>query len=187
VYMPMRFPWNSLIVRTAGDATDAVPAVASLLDRLGSGSGPPARVLPLDDAFGAITAGRRFAAGLMAVFGVLALGIGAAGIYGVMSSIVAQRSREIGIRLALGATSRAIAGGVLGSAGRHMVAGLVIGLAIAAVASRAFASIFYGVSPGDVSVYAVVGGLCRAAGLVATALPARRASRGDPLTTLRSE
>ena len=189
IYLPnhVRYGWNFLVVRTSGDAAHVAPAVASLLDRLGSPNSRPANVRVLEDAFRAITAGRRFAAGLMALFGVLAVLIGAAGIYGVMASIVAQRSREIGIRLALGATGRAVVADVLGWAGRHLAAGLVIGLVVAAVVSRGFGSMFFGVTPGDLSVYAVVGVICLIAGLLASAIPARRAAQVDPLTTLRAE
>jgi predicted permease len=190
VYFPTptrRDPWNALVVRVAGDAAAVRPAVAAALDGLAPASSRPANVRLLDDAFVFITASRRFSAILMAMFGGLALLIGAAGIYGVMASVVAQRSREIGIRLALGATGRAIVADVLGWAGRHLAAGLVIGLLVAAVVSRGFGSIFFGVTPGDLSVYAAVGLICLVAGLLASAIPARRASQVDPISILRAE
>jgi putative ABC transport system permease protein len=122
----------------------------------------------------------------MSIFGVLALFIGGAGIYGVMSSVVAQQTREFGVRIALGATARQIRETVLAQAGRYLLAGLVIGLAAAWWISKMFASLLFSVHPTDVFVYIVVAVLVLAVGLAAALIPARRAARVDPIVSLRS-
>jgi len=146
----------------------------------------PAPVYVLDDAFRRITAGRRFNAGLMSIFGVLALFIGGAGIYAVMASVVAQQTREFGVRVALGASARQIRERVIGQAGRHLFVGLAIGLSAAWWISKMFASLLFSVRPTDAFVYIVVGMMVLAVGLMAAVIPARRAARVDPIVTLRS-
>jgi len=123
----------------------------------------------------------------MAIFGILALVIGAAGVYGVMASLVAQRSRDFGVRLALGATSGRLTREVMGQAGRYVGAGLAAGLAAAWWASRGFASLLFAVEPGEPGIYLVVGAVLAGSGLLAAWLPARRAGRVDPVETLRAE
>ena len=176
----------SFLIRTAGDAGSMTGPVGAVFTRLQPAGGQPAVVRPLEQAFRFITADRRFAAGLMILFGVLGVVIGAIGVYAVTSSIVAQRRREIGIRMALGATAANVVSGVTGHAFRHVALGLAIGLAAAFVISQGFASVFFGVTPADVSTYAIVAVLIIAIGIAAAFIPARRASRIDPLTTIRS-
>jgi ABC-type antimicrobial peptide transport system permease subunit len=117
---------------------------------------------------------------------VLALVIGAAGVYGVMSSLVAQRTREIGVRLALGATGSQIVRAVLSQMGRHVAIGLFIGLLIAWLASKTFAAFFL-LNPTDLWIYFAVAIILAVVGLAAAFIPARRASRVDPLLALRTE
>ena len=189
IYMPTTSAarGHQWLVRTAGDTAPLLLPVQAALDSLAAPEGPPATARPLEEAFRVITAERRFVAGLMSVFGVFALIIGAAGIYGVMLAIVVQQTREFGIRLALGATAATILSGVVGQAGRLLILGLAIGLPLGFAASRGMASVFFDVQPSDLFTYAVVTVITLGVGLVAAYLPARRAARVDPQITLRSE
>jgi ABC-type antimicrobial peptide transport system permease subunit len=102
-----------------------------------------------------------------------------------MTSFVAQRTREIGVRVALGATPARIRREVLGQAWRYLLAGLALGLPIAWWLSRGFASLLFQVTPADASVYAGVAALLSAVGFLAAWIPARRAARIDPILSLR--
>jgi ABC-type antimicrobial peptide transport system permease subunit len=132
-----------------------------------------------------ITATRRFNAGLMSIFGLVGAFIAAAGMYAVMASFVAQQTREIGVRVALGATPARIQRGVLALAGRHLLVGLALGVPAAWWLSRGFTALFFQVTPADASVYAGVAALLIAVGLPAAWIPARRAARVDPIVSLR--
>ncbi|HEY0873621.1 MAG TPA: ABC transporter permease [Vicinamibacterales bacterium] len=142
-------------------------------------------VFVADEALARLTATRRFNAGLMSAFGLVGVLIGAAGVYAVMTSFVAQQTREIGVRLALGATPARIQRGVLTLAWRHLAAGLTLGLPIAWWSSQGFAALLFGVTPADVSVYLGVTALLMLVGFTAAWLPARRAAGVDPVVSLR--
>ena len=120
------------------------------------------------------------------LLGVLRLSIALAGIYAVTASVVSQRTREFGVRIALGATAADIRRGVLGRALRHVFYGLAIGLPSAWAISRGFGALFYKVQPTDVSVYVFVGSVILGAGLLAALVPAHRAARVDPIVSLRT-
>ena len=189
VYMPSRpaASGHLWLVRTAGDPATTIPRVQATLDGLAAPGGSPAEARPLEDAFRYITAERRFAAGLMSIFGVFALLIGGAGIYGVMLAIVVQQTREFGIRLALGATSRMILSNVIRAAARLLLIGLAVGLPLGFATSLTMSSVFFDVKPSELSTYAMVALITLAVGLLAAFLPARRAARVDPQVTLRLE
>ena len=176
-----------LLIRATSDPAAIVPAIRATLDRYRKPGSEPVTARPLEEAFRVITADRRFAAGLMSIFGVLALFIGAAGIYGVMTSVVAQQTREFGIRVALGAHARTILLGVVTRAARHLALGLAIGLPAAFLAARGVESVLFGVKATDIAVYLTVVVVTLAVGLLAAIVPARRAARVDPLVSLRSE
>jgi putative ABC transport system permease protein len=129
----------------------------------------------------------RLLATLSAFFAVLAALIAALGLYGVLSYAVARRTRELGIRMALGADGRKVEGLVLGDAGRLLAAGLAIGTLAALGAARATASMLYGVTTYDPEAYAAAAALLAAVAGVASYLPSRRAARLDPVTALREE
>jgi ABC-type antimicrobial peptide transport system permease subunit len=177
----------NFLFRTSGPAETMVPAIRAAFPAAATSGAAALQVRPLEAAFRNITADRRFSAGLMSIFGALAVVIGAAGIYGVIASVVAQQTREMAVRVALGATASRITVSVIAGAGRSLIAGLAIGLTVAWWASQAIAPILYDVRPTDTGVYATVAGVLIGVGLVAAWIPARRASRVDPLLALRSQ
>ena len=161
--------------------------VQAMLKTMRPADSTPAQVRLVEDAFRNITARRRFGATAMMVFGLFALLIGASGVYAVMSSLVAQRTREIGVRMALGATRGRMVGSILAQIGRHLALGLAVGLPAAWMVSRSFDVVFYQVRPSDLWIYAVVGCVLGIVGFAAALVPARRASLVDPLVALRTE
>jgi ABC-type antimicrobial peptide transport system permease subunit len=190
LYLPMRptsTGTSQFLVKTSRPAAATASAIrASLARALPPGVGVPA-IRSVEDAFDVITAGRRANAALMFAFGLIVLLIGAAGVYAVMSSIVAQQQRELGVRIALGATGGRIVRGVLGRAGIYVVSGLIVGLLAGRALSGLFASLLFGVQPSDVSIYVTVVALLTCVGLAAAGLPARKAARVDPIVALRNE
>ena len=129
----------------------------------------------------------RLSAQFAGVFGALAVVLSIIGLYGVMSYVVNQRTREIGIRMALGARPTTIAGMVLRGGMRLAVVGLGLGLALALAATRLLTGVLYGVQPADPATYASVALLLAAVAATACLVPAHRATRVDPLIALRSE
>ena len=124
---------------------------------------------------------------LISGIALLATILGVAGVHAVIAHTVAERAREFGIRLALGASRRAVSAGVLRSVAGLALAGLAAGVAIFAAASRLLESHVYGVSPMDPVTLTAVGVLLVVAALAGAWLPARRATRVDPATALRME
>jgi putative ABC transport system permease protein len=129
----------------------------------------------------------RFDTFLLALFALIALSLSSVGIYGVLSYVVAQRTRDIGLRMALGATQSQIARDVLGSGFRLIATGLLIGLCGACISGRLVASLLYGVRPTDAAAYAVAALTLAAVAFLASYIPARRAMRVDPIVALRYE
>ena len=124
---------------------------------------------------------------LLTVFAGVAMILAAIGIYGVIAYSVMQRTREIGIRMALGAQRAQMMGMVLRQSLTLVVIGIGIGFLVALGATRVMATLLYGVGANDVSTYLVVSFLLGAAALLASYIPARRAMRVDPMVALRSE
>jgi putative ABC transport system permease protein len=141
----------------------------------------------LEQSLGRLIAGRRFSMLLLTLFGVLGLTIASTGIYGVMTYVVTQRTREIGIRMALGALSSTMLWSVLRRASAHVAAGLFVGLGAAWFLTTSVDKFLFRVEPHDFRLYAVVGGVLAFAALGAAFFPARRAARVDPLIALRLE
>ncbi|MBZ5726209.1 MAG: ABC transporter permease [Acidobacteriia bacterium] len=129
----------------------------------------------------------RIAAIMLSAFGMLALVLSATGIYGVMAYAVSRRTREIGIRMAIGATQAQVLASVARNAATLIGTGLVLGLGMALAAGRFLERILYGVKPGDPLTFAVVFAIMLGIGAAATFLPARRATRIDPMQALRQE
>jgi ABC-type antimicrobial peptide transport system permease subunit len=122
---------------------------------------------------------------LLAIFAGVAMLLAAIGIYGVIAYTVTQRTREIGIRMALGAQKKQMLGMVLRQGMTLVVVGIVIGFIVALAATRVLATLLYGVGANDASIYAAVIALLGMAALLASYLPARRAMKVDPMIALR--
>jgi putative ABC transport system permease protein len=146
-----------------------------------------ARVSTIEERIDGSLEQRRFAMMVVGVLAGLALVLALIGVYGVIAHAVAQRTRELGIRVALGAGPRAVLGLVVGQSMRPVLAGLALGLAGALAASRALAGLLYGVAPSDPATYAFVCAALAAAAALTSVAAARRATRVDPMVALRSE
>ena len=127
----------------------------------------------------------RMGASLLSVFGALALLLAAVGLYGVMSYNVGQRSREIGIRMALGAAGRDVRRMIVRQGMTLAVAGVAVGLVVALAAGRLVTNLLFGVSGADAATFVAVPVLLLAVAVLATLVPALKASRVDPAETLR--
>jgi predicted permease len=147
----------------------------------------PARFRTFSQVYSASLGSRKFNAILIGFFGITALLLATAGVFGVMAYSVAQRTREIGIRMALGASSRGVLGMVLGQATATAAVGVVIGIAGAFALTRWMQSQLFGVSPTDPPTFVGVALLLILVSLAACYFPARRATRVDPLVALRYE
>ncbi|HET9793315.1 MAG TPA: ABC transporter permease [Thermoanaerobaculia bacterium] len=176
----------SLVVRAHGDAAALAPAVRRAIWAVDRDQ-PIVRVATMDDLLAASAAERRFVLILFEAFALGALALSAAGIYGVLSGSVAERTREMGVRAALGASRRDILSLVLGQGMKLAGLGIAIGLAAAALSTRAIAALLFGVSRLDPVTHAGVIALLGAVSAIACGLPAWRAARVDPATTLRAE
>jgi putative ABC transport system permease protein len=176
----------SYVVRATSSPVELLPSVRRVLD----GIDPTlaiAQPRTLDQMLDRASAQMAFTMVLMAVAAALALMLGTIGIYGVISYVVAQRTNEIGVRLAVGAEPAAVAGLILRQSAVVAGAGAMVGLAGAAAGTRFIASLLYGVSPGDPLVFVGTTALLLAISLLACWVPSRRAARIDPLTALRAE
>ena len=173
-----------LLVRASRPPEQMLPLLTEVLEPVGPDLKEPF-VFAADEAVRRLTATRRFNAGLMSVFGLVGMLIGAAGVYAVMTSFVAQQTREIGVRVALGATPARIQRAMLALAWRHLLAGLALGVPVAWWLSRGLTALLFQVTAADASVYAGVAALLSGVGLMAAWIPARRAARIDPIVSLR--
>jgi len=174
-------------MRTRGDALAALPAVTSAIWSVNKEQRIGGDVFTLEQYMDRLIAQRRFNMTLLTLFGVLGLVIAAVGIYGVMAYVVAQRTNEIGVRMALGATRGNVVWMVLRRAGGLMIAGLVIGGIGAWYLSAGVKTFLFEVQPNDVRIFAGALAVLACAALLASALPARRAATVDPLVALRGE
>jgi putative ABC transport system permease protein len=128
---------------------------------------------------------QRFSMIVIGVFAAAALALAMIGLYGVIAYSVAQRTREIGVRMALGARPRDVLALIVGEGARVTAAGVVVGLAVAFAATRLMRSLLYDVSATDVGIYVIVAVLTAAIAVLASYVPARRATRVSPTTALR--
>ena len=177
---------RSLVVRTHGDAAALGPAVRNAIWSVDKDQSI-GRVATMDDLLARSAAERRFALTLFEVFGLVALVLAATGLYGVLSGSVTERMREIGLRTALGATRRNILALVIRQGMTLIAFGVAFGLVGAALASEALAAMLFGVSRLDAVTYLGVIALLTGVSLIACGLPARRATKVDPMVALRYE
>jgi putative ABC transport system permease protein len=176
----------AMIVRAAGDPEGLAEPVTRAI-RSVDPEQPVFATMSMDRLIANASAERRFSLLLLTLFAAIALTLSAIGIYGVMAYTTTQRRHEIGIRLALGAGARDVLGLVVGQGMRLVGIGLAAGLLGAWGLSRVLASQLFGISPQDPPTYGAVALLLGAVALAATWLPARRATRVDPMIALRSE
>jgi putative ABC transport system permease protein len=182
---PERLLYGTLVVKVAGSATAVAPAIREALRA--TDADVPATLGTLAALVDASVASRRFAAVVLTSFAALALFLAAIGIYGVLAFAVAQRQREIGVRMALGARHATVRGMVLREAMGAVGIGLAVGLMAAVALTRVLRSLLFGVRETDPLTFATVAALLALVALLAAWIPARRATRVDPMIAIRAD
>jgi ABC-type antimicrobial peptide transport system permease subunit len=186
-YLQENHPFTpDLVVRTSGDPR----ALAGPLRQVVRQQDNAAILSPattLEQQLSAQLTPRLFQMSLLTLFSAIALVLACAGIYGVMHYWVAQRTREIGIRMAIGAEHRAVLGLVIKEGAKLSLAGIITGLGGALVLTRLMRSLLFGVSPTDTLTFVGISGFLCCVALLACYIPAWRATRVDPMTALRYE
>lgn len=183
-YFADRALW--LVTRVDGDAATLVGAIRKAIWAVDADQ-PIVRLQTMDALVDRSEARRRFALVVLQAFALLALGLAGIGLYGLLSGSVAERRREIGVRAALGATRESIVKLVVGQGLALTGLGMAIGVAASTVATGALATLLFGVSRLDPLTYGAVAVVLAATAILACWVPATRASRVDPVTTLRAE
>jgi predicted permease len=192
MYRPLAQPsrWSgevvSLVVRTGGDAVAAVPAVRAAV-RSVTREATMSDIRPLRDVVARSVGRQRSTASLLALFAALALVLCAVGVYGLLAYLVGERTREFGVRLALGARPADVLGLVLRRGLGLVAVGTAVGLAAALALGRVVSGLLYEISARDPATLAAACAVMAAVGLLASYLPARRATRVDPMAALRCE
>jgi ABC-type antimicrobial peptide transport system permease subunit len=176
----------SITLRTGQDPETVLESVKRELQKFDPGL-PMYAVSTMDHLLDQSLARRRFTMALLTVFSVVALALAAIGVYGVMSFLVSQGTREIGIRVAMGATQAGIVRFVIRRGMAVSLTGVVLGIVAAFASTRLMRSLLYGVTPTDVLTFASIPLLLGLVALVASYIPARRAARVEPADSLRQE
>ena len=176
----------NILVKSRGSSIDALPALRATVAGLDPNL-PIFGVMTLDEATSVSFLPVKVAASLTAALGGLALVLGTIGLYGVMSYIVRQRTRELGIRIALGARAGAVVRLITRQGMLWTAIGLALGLGAAFGVAKLIAGFLYGIGPADPVAFGAITLLLTGTAFVACYLPARRASRIDPLTALRDQ
>jgi putative ABC transport system permease protein len=188
IYFPnvqaRNFSANNLLVRVSGDPKAIVPALRAGMRQLDPEQAL-VRIQTLRETIALATAPRRFTLTLVGAFSLLALGLAMVGIYGVIAESVARRVPEIGIRLALGATTQDVITMIVRQGAWFLAVGIPIGLAGATALRSTMSSLVFGVDPVDLQAYAAACACLAAATLAASLIPARRAAAIDPVRALR--
>jgi len=187
VYFPISWPQRldlAVTMRTTGKPEAFTETARKVLQQVDPDL-PLFRVKTMDEAVAESLRGRALYSWMLAVFAVMALILALGGTYGVTSYLVSQRSREIGIRLAIGARPGDIFGAVMRASARAIVIGVVLGVAAAIALARLLGDLLFGVSPADPVVLGLATFTLLVAALLANWVPARRASKTDPMLSLR--
>ena len=189
LYLPLLQDYRSdmiLVARTSMNPQQAFHGLQTVVSSLDSGV-PMFNFKTLEQHIGLSLYLERMAATLLSIFGLLALSLAALGLYGVMAYSVNQRTRELGIRISIGAKQRDVLKLVLGQTLVLAAVGIAGGLVTAIAVTRFAASLLYGISPADPATFTLIAVLLLLVSLVAGYFPARRATRIDPTIALRSE
>ncbi len=192
-YYPLAAPgmagdmnFGTLVIRSSRDVEQLALPVQRIIQGMDRDV-PVSDVLTMDQLIGKSTLDQSFDATLITGFAVLSLLLAAAGLFGVLSYVVAQRSSEIGIRIALGARREQVLGLMLADGMRPALLGSVLGLAASAALARLITTMLYETQPFDPAVFAAVAAALLAVAVLACIVPAWRASRLDPAQALRAE
>ncbi len=189
IYVPyLQTPWLSsyLIVRTAGESGSVSSSLQQALEDT-TKARPLPRIDRMDEVVSMAVAEPRFYARLLGGLALIALGLAAIRVYGIISHSVAERTHEIGVKIALGAGLGIIIKQVLGQSAVLTGAGVILGLSGSLAATRLLSSILYGVSSTDALTFVTISAVVAAVALIASVVPARRAARVDPVVALRNE
>jgi ABC-type antimicrobial peptide transport system permease subunit len=194
VYVPFAqarfglFPdWGmDVVVRTSADPSGVAPALRAQVSALDPAL-PVFAVRTVDEVLGGWMARRRAAMILFGAFAAIAVTLSAVGLYGVLAQSARQRTREIGVRVALGARPRDIASLLLGEGLSLAAAGVLLGVLAATASGSILSSLLYGVTPADPATIAATAGMVAVVAVVTASGPARRASRVDPVVALRHD
>jgi ABC-type antimicrobial peptide transport system permease subunit len=176
----------NVVVRTQTDPASLTSAVNHEMHELDPGL-PTYNVLTMEQRIAGSLARRRFSTTLLGVFAGLALILATIGIYGVMAYLVNQGTREIGIRMALGATQRTILALIVSQGLKLALSGVLIGVVASFVLGRLVSGMLFGVTATDPVTFSAIAGLLILIALIASFIPALRAARIDPMVSLRSE
>ena len=176
----------SIVMRTSRDPAALASSLRKTVAQIDPAT-PVSNIQTMRDIVDRSAARQQFTTRLFALFAAIALLLGVVGIYGVMSYAVAQRQREIGVRMALGASPLDAQRLVLGEGLRLAGAGIVVGIVLSLLATRLLGTLLYGVTPTDPLTFAIVPVLLAGVALLASYLPARRATQVDPTTALRAD
>ncbi len=185
-YVPSAGGGVSFELRTTANPTSVIPAVRSVVNKTDSNL-PLFDVLTQSQSIDLLLFQERLIARLSSLFGLLALVLACVGLYGLLSYEVTRRTREIGIRMALGAQQSNVLRTVVGQGGVLAIAGIVVGAAAAFAVTRYLGSVLYDVHPGDPLTLVSVSAILLCVAMVACFVPARRATRVDPMVALRHE
>jgi putative ABC transport system permease protein len=189
IYRPFAqapIPAMTIVIRTNASVTEMGALLRAAVGELDPNV-PVSDIAAMNHVVSSSMARPRFAMALLAAFATIALLLGAIGIYGVIAYAVSQRTREIGVRMALGATPSDAMWMVIRRGGMLTVAGVAVGMLAAFGVTRLLAGLLYGVSPTDPATFAMVGVVSGAVAILACYLPARRATRINPTEALRAE
>jgi putative ABC transport system permease protein len=185
-YPQAGWPVMSVVVRTAGAPASYLPAIKKALAEV-EPERPVSGVALMRDVVEDSVGSRRFPAMLLVGFSALALALAAVGIVGVVSYSVAQRTREIGIRIALGARKADVLKLILSGSMSWVFIGIALGIVASLGLTRLLGTLLYGIQPGNPLVLGIVALILAAVALLASYIPARRAAKVDPMVALRYE